>query len=326
MSIFDYYLHITGKNESDYVKLHKGADYSIDEDDNEDFTSTPQFSSVNRDMLFKDFTFICTDGEVKAHRCILWNRCEMFKTKVWNISDVIEIEVDFKTDIVNKVIDYIYGKSLNLYDPIDFDSYKFLDMINPSVNNAYMLVKADPDEFNKILDYYKDFEAAGVNPNRIIAIMASYILNTESIKNFSTNLPVEVVEDILDSDYLYSAESMVMQYVNRYIRDNESISDEDVKALFSKVRWVYLRHSYVSGKWKKYVPSLTIEQIREGYLNPHHRIKYDVGRAKYVDRMIIHNERAGVYKYDKDTMTVVDKTYKVSDIFSKEEYKLFTEE
>lgn len=260
MSIFDYYWRVTnGKDIPDYVTLRNREDYDNPKNSIV-YVDSRHYLYINRNMPFKDFTFICTNGEVKAHRCVLWDRCEMFKTKSWNISNIAEMKVNFSTAVVNIIIDYIYGGSLNIHDPIDFDKYKFLDMINPSVNNAYMLVDADPNKFNEILDKYKEFEAAGVNPNRIIAIMASYILNTESIKNLSIDLPIEVVKDIMDSDYISEYESAVMIYINKYIRTNKFVGDEDiVKSLAGKVRWMYVRHKYMAGKLEKYMPELTIE-------------------------------------------------------------------
>lgn len=119
----------------------------------------------------------------------------------------------------------------------------------------------------------------------------------------------------MNSDYISEYESAVMIYINKYIRTNKFVGDEDiVKSLAGKVRWIYVRHKYMAGELEKYMPELTIEQIQEGYLNPHRENIY--GRLRYV----VNN--MDTTTYNDGTITILDNEYKISDTFSEEEYKL----
>lgn len=70
----------------------------------------------------------------------------------------------------------------------------------------------------------------------------------------------------------------------------------------------------MAGELEKYMPELTIEQIQEGYLNPHRENIY--GRLRYV----VNN--MDTTTYNDGTITILDNEYKISDTFSEEEYKL----
>lgn len=313
MSLFDYYWKFNSRHEEDYVNVHN-------EPNNRLFGNnvTPKYSYIE-DMPFKDFTFVCTDGEVKAHRCVLWTRCEFFKTKTWKINDVFKLEVDFTMEVVQKVIDLIYGHDVNICDLIDFSGYAFLDMINPSLNNAYMLISNDVDEFDNILDKEDEFESVGISIDRIINIMANYIMNAYHVVEYSYKIPIEIVNVMLESDYMGYEDDIVI-YINDYINYN-ALSTEDMQELCSKIRWEYVENLDLSDKMKKQIPQLTIEQIRDAYVNPHHRKVY----TRFIDMLVGGIDE--VYSYDRDYIQVLGKKYRLSKVFSREEYdKLIQEE
>lgn len=316
MSIFDYYWALDTKNDFDYTNIHNGPKLV---NSKLDFGPKPQFTYLE-DMPFKDFMFVCTDGEVKAHRNILWTRCAFFKPRAWNTNAIFELKVDFTVETVRKVIYYIYGSTLNIYDPIDLDAYKFLNMLNPSPNNVDRLIPANQESFEGMLDV--DLETAGIEFETIIKIMANYVLNAYYINihksEYSLDLPIEVVEDMLDSEYVDGSESDILYYINEYVYHN---AVTDVTKLCSKIKWEYvdsIRDMPLAIYIKKCVPRLTKEQIREVYVNdPYYRIGY----LLFIDIVKGYTDKTNIVEmYNKGYITALDKKYKIRNLFSREEF------
>lgn len=315
MSIFDYYRAFS--NEFDYANVHAGVKRN---NTSVDFSPKPQFTYLE-DMPFKDFTFICTDGEVKAHRNILWTRCSFFKPRAWNINDVFELDVDFTKETVQKVIDYIYGSILNIYNPIDLEAYKFLNMLNPSPNNVDRLISANQELFEDVLDV--DLESAGIEVETVINIMANYVMNAYYLEHtkdvYSLDLPIEVVMAMLDSEYMGESEADILYYITEYVYHN-GVAGADLEKLCDKIRWGYVdsvRDIPLSVPLKKCIPRLTKDQVREAYINPDYRL----GSLPFIKIMKGYTVKNNMLSmYNKGYITVLDRKYKVSALFSREEF------
>lgn len=52
------------------------------------------------------------------------------------------------------------------------------------------------------------------------------------------------------------------------------LSDEKISELCSKIRWAYIEYDYDIGYLYKFIPKLTVGQIRDAYLKLKHRHKY----------------------------------------------------
>ena len=72
------------------------------------------------DNVLTDFTFIVSDKEIKAHKCILAAQSEvflkMFQQNMTEKSENIAIIKDIKPIIFNDFIRYIYGEKINISD------------------------------------------------------------------------------------------------------------------------------------------------------------------------------------------------------------------
>lgn len=316
MSVYDYFWYLgNNRNAPDYQYVHGGTAYAhsgmLTNKNTEPLAFNTQFLMIERDMPFEDFTFVCADGEVKAHRCILWTRCELFKTDLWTIDDISEITTEFDVRTVNKILDYIYGGRLNIHNPIDIDGYLFLNYLTPSINNICRLLPISQSSFVDVLNTKDKLDYANISINKVIYLMANYVINAYRLENYSSMLPFEVVSAMIENDYINlggGEEPSVAKFVIRYSIDAK-LDDAKISELCSKIRWAYIEYDYGIGYLYKFIPKLTIEQIKDAYLKPKYR------HELYEFRYLTSN-------YNTSRIIVLNKTYEISKLFSANEYKL----
>ncbi len=79
---------------------------------------------------FKDVCFICLDGNVKAHKAILYSSNIDYFKLLFSCSNTDEIKINVKVDILQKVIEYIYTSNIDELSTEDcIDLYYFVDMM-----------------------------------------------------------------------------------------------------------------------------------------------------------------------------------------------------
>lgn len=267
------------------------------------------------DLPFADFTFKCTDGEVKAHKCILWARCSMFKTSVWDISSMAELEVDCNTVVMQKVIDFFYGRDGNFLEPLDIAAFKVMNMLNPRLENIRMLIPVDTSTWNNILDQSDEF---GYTRETIVDEMTKHVLNTtegSDVYKSTLHLNAEIIKcifkyNILDSD------CMLFIIDKQFI--NGRITNEEAHYLCSLIHWEYMIHSarYINKEIVDCVPTLSNEAIRQAYLVPKYQ-KHHKG-IKEVLRYSTNFAHIYIYtnvSYEADYMQVLGRYIPLRNVF-----------
>lgn len=275
-----------------------------------------EYSYIN-DMPFEDFTFKCTDGDVKAHRCILWTRCLYFKTTVWEINEC-EVKVDCTVKTMTEVINFFYGRE----HAIDVDGLRIINMLNPSPENLTLIIPQDTSKWNELLDN-EEITRIGFTRDQIVNEMAEYaieewhvcgedsmILNTEIVKKMISN-------SVIDN------ENIVVLISSQ--RNNDIITDNDVRELCKLVNWMYIRCKFgiiLDQSVIECMPVVTPEKIRQAYLNPKYTkhfkgikacLKFGtLGAMGDAIRSAMRNRK---YEYDKDCIVVLGREYPLHEVF-----------
>lgn len=213
------------------------------------------------DLPFADFTFKCTDGEVKAHKCILWSRCSFFKTSSWNIDSMVDLPVDCNVVAMKKVVDFFYGRDVNFCEP-DITAFNVLNMLNPSTKNITILIPIDASGWHDLLNHELPYSR-----EQFIDEMAKHIIHIVSTGHMIdslSHLTTEILERVFEYKELTSNDIILL--INTII--NEEITNVEINHLCRHIRWEYVSHIDVVDKRIVTVPNVTPEMIRQAYLVP----------------------------------------------------------
>ena len=95
------------------------------------FKKSNMLENLYREEKFKDACFICLDGNIKAHKAVLYSSNINYFKLLFSCSNTDEIKLNIKTNIFQKVIEYIYTGNIddNLSTEECIDLYYFVDMI-----------------------------------------------------------------------------------------------------------------------------------------------------------------------------------------------------
>lgn len=291
---------------------------------NEYITSPSEFSCIE-DIPFADFTFKCSDGNVKAHRSILWSRCLYFKTTSWNVNNV-SMEVDCTTDVMTKVVDFFYGRVNNFSDPMDVDVVKIINMLNPLPTNVTLLIPLCIYKWNKMLKNIDSILDIGFTREYVIDEMAKYVIYDINTNSYTDNISLnaEILKRIIS--YRAFSNYCVVSLINIQIK-NRTVTKDEVVELCSLVDWVYVAVNkftmHVANQIINCIPDITLEMIRQAFVTPNYtkgfRGIYDV--LKYSDtnldgsRLYKFTHDNTPYDYKRDFIMVLGKKYPLHEVF-----------
>lgn len=239
---------------------------------------------------------------------------------------MFSMDIDCRTNIMNKVVDFFYGRISDFSDPIDVNTVRIINMLNPSPTNVTLLISLDIYKWNEMLKDIDSILDIGFTREQVVDEMAKYaiydICNNDIVDDMRLN--AEILKQMIS--YMTVSNYYVIALINMQIR-NGTVTDDDVVELCSLVGWVYMSTNefvtHINKKIVDCVPNITPEMIRLAYITPTYtkgfRGIYESlthsGTNLDGSPLYKYNHYTTPYVYERDFIMVLGEKHRLREVF-----------